>query len=257
MVTRTYQERFKTLQGVFDAFTQRNLFELESRRIYDELVMPIKVGKESNVFIAKRRESKGKENDGTERKGRESYVIVKIYRIQNCDFKRMFHYIKQDPRYDELRQHRREIIFSWVQREYKNLLKAAKAGVSVPKPLGWRAHILVEELIGDAKEGNPAQSIKDAPPKNPKEFAQKILVEIKKLYHAGLIHGDLSSFNILNNAEEPYFIDFSQGTITTTPNSHELLKRDIRNVSQFFGKLGLKIDEEKVFKEIVEPEKND
>ncbi len=245
MVTLTYQERFKTLQGVFDAFTQRNLFELESRRIYDELVMPIKVGKESNVFLAKR-------NSGS---SEERYVIVKIYRMQNCDFKRMFHYIKQDPRYEELRQHRREIIFAWVQREYKNLLKAAAAKVNVPTPLGWRAHILVEELIGDTTEGSAALPLKDAVPQEPALFFKHLVQEIKKLYAAGLIHGDLSSFNILNHEEQPYLIDFSQGTLTTTPNSQELLKRDIKNVTTFFTKLGLKIDQEKVFKEITETKK--
>ena len=235
MVTLTYQERFKTLRGVFDAFTQRNLFELESRRIYDELVMPLKIGKESNIFLAK---------------CREIYVIVKIYRVQNCDFKRMFHYIKQDLRYDELRQHRREIIFAWVQREYKNLLKAAAASVRVPKALGWRAHILVEELIGDCKEGLPAAPLKDALPKNPQHFFSLVVEEMKKMYDAKLIHGDLSSFNILNYEETPYIIGFSQGTLTTTPNSTELLRRDIKNICHFFQKCKVSIDEEKVFKEI-------
>ena len=245
MVTLTYQERFKTLRGVFDAFTQRNLFELESRRIYDELVMPLKIGKESNIFLAKRRA-----NGRGEDKHEEIYVIVKIYRVQNCDFKRMFHYIKQDSRYDELRQHRREIIFAWVQREYKNLLKAAAAGVRVPKALGWRAHILVEELIGDSKEGLPAAPLKDALPKNPQHFFSLVIEEMKKMYDAKLIHGDLSSFNILNHEEKPYIIDFSQGTLTTTPNSTELLRRDIKNICQFFKKCKVSIDEEKVFKEI-------
>ncbi|MBI2667024.1 serine protein kinase RIO [Candidatus Woesearchaeota archaeon] len=285
MVTRTYQERFRTLQGVFDAFTQRNLFELESRRVYDELVMPIKVGKESNVFIAKRMGSKRTENKETENQWREGkltegkvkenkekdskknaskenesrekekYVIVKIYRIQNCDFKRMFHYIIQDPRYDELRQHRREIIFSWVQREYKNLLKAAKAGVNVPKPLGWRAHILVEELIGDAKEGSAAIPLKDALPSNPKKFFSLVVEEMKKLHRAGLIHGDLSSFNILNYKEKPYFIDFSQATLATTPNARELLERDVKNVLQFFKKLGVSVDANEIVKEIMDESK--
>ena len=85
MTQFTYQERFKTLQGVFDEFTIRNLFELESKKIFEELVSPLKVGKESNVFIAK--------------KGRQK-LIVKIYRVQNCDFNKMFHYIRQDPRYE-------------------------------------------------------------------------------------------------------------------------------------------------------------
>ena len=94
MVTRTSQERFRTSRGVFDAFTDRNIFELKSRGHFDELLSPIFVGKESNVFSA----VKGKKK-----------VIVKIYRVQNCDFKRMFQYIKQDPRYDFLKNKRREI----------------------------------------------------------------------------------------------------------------------------------------------------
>src|SRR3989338_291438 len=136
MAQFTYQERFRTFRGVFDAFTDRNLFELHSHRVFEDLVSPLEVGKESNVFIA----SKGNKK-----------LIVKIYRVQNCDFKRMYNYIRKDPRYEFLKNHRREIIFAWVQREYKNLLKAHQAGVTVPKPLACKFNILVEEMIGDEK----------------------------------------------------------------------------------------------------------
>ena len=95
MVTLTYQERFKTLKGVFDEFTNRTLFELQSRDHFDELISPVIVGKESNVFLY----SKGKDK-----------VIIKIYRIQNCDFNRMFDYIKKDPRYEFMKKHPRQII---------------------------------------------------------------------------------------------------------------------------------------------------
>ncbi|MBI2112817.1 serine protein kinase RIO [Candidatus Woesearchaeota archaeon] len=243
MVTVTSQERFKTLSGVFDAFTNRNLFKLQSEGIFDELVSPIKVGKESNVFVAK-----------TKKDGKEHFIIVKIYRIQNCDFKRMFDYIRKDPRYSYLMQKRREIIFAWTQREYKNLLRAERGNINSPEPLGWKWNILVEELIGDPSTGEPSLPLKDAHPKNKKKFFADIIDEMKKLYAAGLIHGDLSSFNILNHHEVPYFIDFSQATLTKTPNSEELLRRDIKNIVQFFNKLGVKEDEEKVFEKITEEE---
>ncbi|MBI2668612.1 serine protein kinase RIO [Candidatus Woesearchaeota archaeon] len=224
MTTRTSQERFKTAEGVFDEFTHRNLFELQSRNIFDELLSPIKVGKESNVFLA----SKGNKK-----------VIVKIYRVQNCDFKRMYEYIGKDPRYEYLLQRRREIVFAWCQREYKNLRKAQEAGINVPHPLGWKSHILIETLIGDDV---PAAQLKDALPKNPKEFFDLIVDQMKKLYQAGLIHGDLSAFNILNWNEKPYLIDFSQATVVKTPNSDELLERDIKNILHFFAKLKIKGD---------------
>jgi len=233
MVTLTYQERFKTERGVFDSFTERNLFELQSRGYFDELTSPYKVGKESNVFLAK----KGK-----------GMVIVKIYRVQNCDFKRMFNYIKQDPRYDYLKNRRREIIFAWAQREYKNLIKAQQTKVNSPTPYVWKYNILVEEMIG---EEEPALPLKDCPAKNPQKFFLKVIEGVQKMYNQGLIHGDLSSFNILNFKEKPYFIDFSQATLVKTPNSLELLQRDIKNVVQYFRTQGVKAEAEEIYQSIV------
>lgn len=232
MTTFTYQERFKTLKGVFDEFTNRTLFTLESRGIFDKLIGPLSVGKESNVFIAKKGVKK---------------IIVKIYRMQNCNFNKMYEYIRKDSRYDCLKKHRRQIILSWTQREYKNLLRAEKAKVRVPKMLGWKNHIIVEEFIGDKE---PAPPLKDLYPQNPKQFYEDLLVQVKKLYKGGLIHGDLSSFNILNYNEKPVLIDFSQATLIKTPNSEELLERDLKNIVKFFKKLGIESNFEKVFKKI-------
>lgn len=232
MVTRTSQERFKTYNGVFDDFTNRNIFELQSREYFDALIGPLKVGKESNVFLAK----KGKDK-----------VIVKIYRVQNCDFKKMYHYIGKDPRYQFLKDKRRDIIFAWVQREYKNLIKAHKAGVSVPKVYAWRWNIIVEEMIGE-----PALPLKNAKPKDPQRFFDQIIAQIKLLYEHGLIHGDLSAFNILNYEEKPYLIDFSQTTVTRTPNSQELLIRDVKNVIIFFERLGVKADLNTIIQKIIQ-----
>ena len=76
---------------------------------------------------------------------------------------------------------------------------------------------------------------------------------MKKLYQKGLIHGDLSQFNILNYNEDPIFIDFSQATTTEASNAEELLKRDIKNICHYFHKnFGLKdAVEEKVLKKIL------
>ena len=129
MVTLTYQERFRTAKGVFDEFTHRTIFDLQKKGLFDELVSPLKVGKESNVFVGIKDKTK---------------VIVKIYRMQNADFKRMYDYIRKDTRYVFLRNNRRQIILSWTQREYKNLLKVEKAKVKAPKVLGWKNNIIVE-----------------------------------------------------------------------------------------------------------------
>jgi len=164
----------------------------------------------------------------------------------------MYDYIKKDPRYEFLKKHRRQIIVSWTQREYKNLLRAEKAKVRVPKALGWRNHILVEEFIGKEK---PAEPLKDSLPTDPERFFKEIIHQMKLLYRSGLIHGDLSSFNILNNEETPVLIDFSQATLTKTPNSEELLERDLTNILKFFKKLGISADYTKIYKEITGKQK--
>jgi len=80
----------------------------------------------------------------------------------------------------------------------------------------------------------------------------KLLIkEVKKLYKIGLVHGDLSAFNILNFNDKPVLIDFSQATITKNYQAEELLKRDIKNIVQFFNKLGVKVDLEQTFKKVV------
>ena len=232
MATLTYQERFRTAKGVFDEFTNRTLFELQSKNVFDDLVSPLSVGKESAIFIAKKNDKK---------------VIVKIYFMQNCNFNKMYNYIRKDTRYENLKNHKRQIIMAWAQREYKNLLRANKGGVKVPKVLGWRNHIIVEEMIGE-----PAPALKDKYPQEPEKFFSLIVKEMRKMYKVDLIHGDLSSFNILNHNEKPVLIDFSQGTLLKTPNSLELLERDVKNIVQFFKKLGVRANEEEVLKRITQ-----
>ena len=74
---------------------------------------------------------------------------------------------------------------------------------------------------------------------------------MKKLHKANLVHGDLSEFNILNNNENPIFIDFSQCTTLNSGNAMELFYRDIRNIVRFYKKLKIELDEDKIKKEII------
>ena len=231
----TTKEKFKTMHNVFDEFANRTLFKLISEGYFEGLESPISIGKEANIFSAVRK-------DG-------SRVMIKIYRLEACDFNRMYDYIREDPRYMDLKGKKRKIIFAWVQREYRNLLKAREGNVSVPTPLTFKNNILVLEFIGKGAEIAPRLMVQK--PKNPKEFLGKILDNIKKLHKAGLVHADLSPFNILNNDEEPVFIDFSQTTILESSRAEEFLERDIRNVCNFFKKLGLKLNEEKIKKKII------
>jgi len=106
------------------------------------------------------------------------------------------------------------------------------------------------EFIGD---DDPAPELKNLPPKNPKKFHKKVLDNMHKLFEKGLIHGDLSPFNILNHNEEPVFIDFSQSTTTSADNAKELIMRDVKNISIYFRKFFPITEEEelKMYNKIV------
>jgi len=185
------KEKFKTWGDVFDLFTERTIQRLISKKLIDGLESPVSIGKEANIFTALR--------------GKNKY-IVKIYRLETCDFNRMWDNIKTDFRYLNLKNQKRKVVFAWAQREYRNLLKAREAGVNVPTPLAFQNHVLLMEFIG---QQNPAPKLKDAYPENPNQFLKKVIENMKKLHNANLVHGDLSAFNILNQNEKPVFIDFS------------------------------------------------
>lgn len=230
--SRKGREEWKIYKNVFDSFTERAIFNLSNQGYFEELIQPIALGKEANVFLANR-------NDGT-------FVAVKIYRLENCNFNKMYTYIRSDPRFDGLENQKRKVVFTWVQREYRNLLVSRKK-VRVPSPIIFKDNIIVMDFIGFEKESAPM--LKDSFPKEPEKFLEKIIEGIEGLLETGIVHGDLSDFNILNFDEEPVFIDFSQGTVLKDRSAEELLLRDLKNVYRAFRRI--KIDEEKITERIL------
>jgi len=228
------REKFKTKHGVFDEFTNRTIFKLMTEGHFRGLESPINIGKESNVFSALTQDEKR--------------VIVKIYRLETCDFNIMYDYIKNDSRYSNLKRKKRKVILAWVQREYRNLMEAREAQVNVPIPITFSNNVLVLEFVGRGDEIAP--KLKDMVPKNKKQFFDKIMENMGKLHKHGLVHADLSAFNILNFEETPVFIDMSQATTLNNPRAEEFLERDARNICNFFRKHGLKVKEESVIKKI-------
>lgn len=227
------REEWKVYGNVFSEHSRKLLFKMSSQGYFEELEAAVSVGKEANVFTATT-----KDHDR---------IIAKIYRLENCNFNKMYNYLAADPRYIGTSRNQRRIVFTWTQREFRNLLIAREV-IKVPKPITFKDNIILMEFIGNI---DPAPELKDHPPKDPEKFFKKVIGNMNKLYKKGLIHGDLSPFNILNHNEEPVFIDFSQGTMIDATDADELLKRDIKNICHYFRKLGLKIDEEKVRKKVM------
>ena len=228
------KDKFKTLKHVFDDFTERNLFKLSSKGYFDELESPIRMGKEANIFTAKKGDKK---------------VIIKIYRLSTCDFFKMYEYIRPDPRF-KVEKNRRKVIFAWAKREYSNLLRSRSKGIRVPTPYGYLYNILIMEMIGDEE---PANMLKDKIPIDKEKFFEETIKQMKKLHKAGLVHGDLSAFNIINYKEKPVLIDMSQSTTLDNPRADDFLKRDVKNICSFFKKIGLEKDPKKILRFLKNP----
>jgi len=217
-------EDLQTASEVFDRPTLMSLYHLAKRGYIDTLYGVVKTGKEANVFRA------------TSASGDD--VAVKIYRVATSDYNAMFKYLHGDPRFGRVRRDRRSIVYTWVKKEFKNLTRARDAGATVPEVLAFRNNVLVMEFLGE--DGIPYPMLKDWELEDPRGFFDSLMREVKANYcGAGLVHSDLSEYNILVKDERPIIIDMSQAVLRDHPHSQEFLKRDVANLARFFKNEGV------------------
>ena len=170
----------KTVDDVFDEATLKNIQQLFSRGIIATLENIIATGKEANLFRAKT-------IDGRNR-------AVKIYRLNTATFRKLDKYIDGDPRFKNSGNNPRERVFTWAQKEYKNLHSMLAGGAKVPKPYHVHKNIVVMQYIG--WRYRPYPLIKDLIPSKPEEFLRTLLKSIKSYRSMNLSHGDLSEYNL-------------------------------------------------------------
>ncbi len=221
------------IESVFDERTLFNLNKLLMNGPLDRVEGIISAGKEANVYLAY-------DLNGME-------VALKIYKIDRNTSKWMRNYIIGDPRFKKIPSNIAKIIFLWAGKEYKNLKRAYKAGLSVPKPIFVKDNILIMEYVGF--ESIPAPLLKDVKePKNIVNLMGEILTFMKILFQkAQLVHGDLSEFNILYHNQKPVVIDISQAVSIYHPKAEIYLARDIKNIFRYFEKLGIETPNPKEF----------
>jgi len=226
----------KTVDEVFDTSTLLTLEKLISNRIIDYIDFPISTGKEGNVFLGYTPEKK--------------QIAIKIYRISTATFKHITNYLLGDPRFQSIHKSRRDIIYAWASKEFKNLQRLQLMHIPCPKPIIKSNNVLVMEYIGNQQKSAPL--LKDVLLDNPENAYKQIIKYIRDMYQkAHLVHCDLSPYNILVFNNTYYIIDLGQGVLLDHPQSKVFLKRDIENITTYFKKYQITEDPIKIYNKIV------
>ncbi len=213
--------------------TPPGLQTLIDEGVIDEVIRPLKSGKEAAVYVV--------------RCGNE-IRCAKVYKdINERSFRQLAQY--QEGRKtrgsrrgramdNNSRYGRKEQQEAWKNAEVDALYKLADAGVRVPKAYGYFDGVLVMELVTDA-DGHSAPRLGevDLSPETAREYHAFLIRQIVRMLCAGLIHGDLSEYNVLVGAEGPVIIDLPQAVNAAgNNNALAMLERDVNNMASSLGR---------------------
>ena len=233
-------EQFKVEASVFDDATLGALYKLVQDGYIDAFGGPISTGKEANVYTALA-------PDGE--------VAVKVYRINASDFRQMRDYLDGDPRFEGIGSDKKKVVVAWTKKEYANLMRAQKAGVRVPEPLAVERNVLVMEYLGG--DDDRAKRLSEVNVENPETAYEVVQEYTRRLYRAGLVHGDLSEYNIVVHDGELCLLDLGQAVTVHHPNAQEFLERDCHNVAAFFRRQGFEVSDDDLLAYVTESEPSD
>ncbi|XVH30276.1 serine/threonine-protein kinase Rio1 [Haloferacaceae archaeon DSL9] len=224
-------DQFKVEQSVFDDATFAALYKLVQDGYVEAFGGPISTGKEANVY-----EALGPD---------ETEIAVKVYRINASDFRHMRDYLEGDPRFEGISNNKSDVVLAWTRKEFANLERAQQAGVRVPTPIAVERNVLVMELVGQADDR--ARRLAEVAVENPETAYEVVKEYMRRLHRAGLVHGDLSEYNMIIHEGELVIIDLGQAVTVHHPNAEEFLRRDCRNVAKFFTRQGIDVEGEDLF----------
>ena len=145
---------------------------------------------------------------------------------------------------------------AWQSTEVDALYRLADAGVRVPEPYNFIDGVLLMELVTDG-EGEPAPRLNDVvlTAEQAREFHRTLMGEVVRMLCAGVVHGDLSEYNVLlgnrDSVTVPVIIDLPQ-TVDAAGNAHAggMLERDVANLTRYFGRFAPELLDTQYGKEI-------
>jgi RIO kinase 1 len=201
--------------------------------VIDEVVRSLKSGKEATVYVVR---------SGTHLR------CAKVYRdMAQRSFQRRAQYQEgrkvRDSRETRAmsrstRFGRREQENEWKNAEVDALYRLVAADVRVPRPFGYFNDVLIMELVTDAS-GNPAPRLGEVEltADIARDYHDFLMRQIVRMLSLGLIHGDLSEFNVLLAPEGPVIIDLPQVVNASGNNAaFAMLERDVNNIRATLGR---------------------
>lgn len=206
--------------------------------LIDEVLYQLMSGKEATVYVVK---SQG------------AICCAKVYKeAMKRSFKKAAQYqegrkVKNSRRARAMEKGssfgRKQLEDAWQNAEVDALFTLSKAGVRVPQPYGCYDGVLLMELITD-EEGNVAPRLNDV-----EMSAEQALEDHAQMMHytmlmlsAGLVHGDLSEFNVLVDDYGPVIIDLPQVVnAAANNNAFSMLQRDVRNITEYYGQFASEV----------------
>jgi RIO kinase 1 len=213
--------------------TPKRLQSLVDEGLVDTVVRQLMSGKEATVYVVRC----GDETlcakvykEATERSFRQAVDYTENRKVKNT---RQARAMAKGTRFG-----RQATEAAWQSAEVDALYRLAGAGVRVPKPRNFCDGVLLMELVTD-ENGDAAPRLNDVvfEPAQALEHHRTLLAEVVRMLCAGVVHGDLSEFNVLLGEDGPVIIDLPQA-VDAAGNNHakRMLVRDVENLRNFFGR---------------------
>jgi RIO kinase 1 len=206
---------------------------LVNHGILDEVVRPLMSGKEALVYlvISEGRECVAKVyKDAKERSFKNKAEYTEGRRVRNSRDQRA---MSKRTAYGRSRDEA-----AWKSTEVDMIYRLSAAGVRVPEPYWFVEGVLLMELVCDA-DGSPARRLGELQftPDDATLIFEVLLADVVRMLHAGVVHGDLSEFNVLMASDGPVIIDFPQAIDAAgNQNARKLLIRDVDNLHRFVAR---------------------
>jgi RIO kinase 1 len=213
--------------------TPKRIEPLVQDGLVDEVIRQLMSGKEAMVYVVRCGEDircAKVYKEATQRSFRQAVDYTEGRKVKNS---RRARAMAKGARYG--RQAQEE---AWQSAEVDALYRLAAAGVRVPQPYNFADGVLLMELVtGD--DGDVAPRLNDVTltAEESRTYHAILIKQVVRMLCAGIVHGDLSEYNILIGNDGPVVIDLPQA-VDAAGNNHAftILERDVNNLTNYFGR---------------------